>query len=118
MKGLMIPAIFFGICFLILPTALRFFSPTITGYSFFKRFVYSLRSVDPRSNRYDGTHMMLQITGILWLLLGVGYKILVNSFSISGVVDDLIVLVVLFGPGAFLFMVFRILQSKYWEKHS
>lgn len=79
-----------------------------------KSLLYAFRIIDWRGKKPEVVAMLMQYTGLIWMLSGIGYSLIGRSFEIRGIVDDVLVFIVIFGPQIGLVCVLSILKKKYW----
>jgi hypothetical protein len=63
----------------------------------------------------DAFGNLIQYTGILWLLIGTIYGIILRGFVIRGILNDCLSFLVLFGPLALFAGVLKLLKKYYWQ---
>jgi hypothetical protein len=108
-------AYFFGSIFLSLGTLMRFiFSATEPGKMV--RLKNAIKVVDLRNNPPVAFGMLIQYTGVIWLLLGTAYGVIFRRLVIKGILDDCLTFLVFYGPLILFMGMLKLLQMYYWQR--
>ena len=105
----------FGSFFLLLSTVLRFITTQDHTTIIIKRVQRSLFPVDIRNKGRQEFGFIFQLTGLLWIMFGILYNILLNTCEISMTLINLIKLIVGFGPLYIFGSLVFFLTRYYWE---
>lgn len=111
--SLVFMAYIFGSIFIFLGTLIRFsFSATEPGKMV--RLINAIKVVSLRKRTPAASGMLVQYSGVIWLLLGTAYGIFIRRFVIEGILDDCLTFLVLGSPLILLIVVVKLLQKYYW----
>lgn len=106
-------AYIFGSLFILLGTLVRY------GFTAeprkIMRLINAIKVADLLEETPDAFGNLIQYTGILWLLIGTVYGIILRGFVIRGILNDCLSLLVLFGPLALFAGVVKLLKKYYWQ---
>jgi hypothetical protein len=79
------------------------------------RLINAIKVVSLRKKTPSSFGMLFQFTGIIWLLLGTAYGIIIMRFEIKGIMDDCLTFFVIIVPFILLVGVVQLLQKYYWK---
>lgn len=107
-------AYIFGSIFISLGTLMRY-SLSAVEHRRIVRLVNTMKVVGLREKTPDGFGMLIQFTGVLWVLLGTAYGIILRRIVIKGIIDDCLTFLVLISPAILLIGVVTLLQKYCWQ---
>lgn len=113
--GIVFMTYIFGSIFISLGTLMRY-SLSAVEHRKIVRLINTIKVVGLREKTPDAFGMLIQFTGVLWLLLGTVYGIILRRFVIKGIIDDFLTFLVLIGPAILLIGVVTLLQKYYWQR--
>lgn len=113
--GLVLIAYFFGIVLIILATLLRY-SVGVEKLRRITRWINAIKIVDPRDKTLHAFGMLIQITGLLWLLFGTGYGIVQRRFSLTGILEGGFIFLVFLSPCILLIGAVAFLRRFFWQR--
>lgn len=112
--SLVFMAYIFGSIFIFLGTLIRFsFSATEPGKMV--RLINTIKVVSLRKRTPAAFGMLIQYTGVIWLLLGTLYGVIFRRFVIEGIIDDCLTFLVLLSPLLLFMGAVKFLQKYYWQ---
>lgn len=111
--GIVSGAYILGSLFIILGTLARYSFTAETRK--IMRLINAIKVAGIREETPDAFGMLMQSTGILWLLFGTGYGIILRRFVITGILDDCLSFLILFGPLSLFAGVMKLLKKYYWQ---
>lgn len=107
-------AYIFGSLFILLGTLIRYGFTTEPRK--IKRLINAIKVAGLREETPDAFGILIQYTGILWLLMGTVYGIILRGFVIRGILNDCLFFLVLCGPLALFAGVLKLLKKYYWKR--
>lgn len=102
-----------GSLFILLGTLARFSFTTETRKIL--RLINAIKVAGIREETPDAFGMLMQYIGIIWLLSGTVYGIILRRFVITGILNDCLSFLVLFGPLTLFAGVVKLLKKYYWQ---
>jgi len=112
--SLVFMAYIFGSIFIFLGTLMRFsFNATEPGKMV--RLINAIKVVGLRKRTPAAFGMLIQYTGLIWLLLGTAYGVIFRRFVINGIIGDCLTFLVLSGPLILLIGAAKLLQKYHWQ---
>jgi len=114
MNGYALTIFFMGIFSLATGTISRYILRLGLPINWYRKLFTSLSPVNLKVKNMEVFMFLVQVTALLWILLGLGYGFVVANFNLAKWFDDLLSLVVGFGPAFLLGGAANWLKTKYW----
>jgi len=111
--GIVFGGYIFGSLFILLGILVRFIFTAETRKIL--RLINAIKIAGIRDETPDAFGMLMQYTGILWLLSGTAYGIILRRFVITGILEYCLSFLALFGPLTLLAGVLNLLKKYYWQ---
>ena len=111
--SLVFMAYIFGSFFIILGILARYSFTAETRK--IMRLINAIKVAGIREQTPDAFGMLMQYTGILWLLFGTAYGVIFRRFVIKGIIDDCLTFLILCGPLTLFAGVMKLLKKYYWQ---
>jgi hypothetical protein len=112
-NGIVFGTCIFGGLFILLGILVRF--SFTAEHRKIIRLINAIKISGIREETPDAFGMLMQFTGILWLLFGTIYGIILRGFAITGILNDSLSILVLFGPLTLFAGVLKLLKKYYWK---
>lgn len=111
-------AYFFGGFAVLASTIMRYLLsklPTEEPKRSSNRLLAAIEVINVRNNTLDVKLMLYQYAGVVWLLSGTAYAIILERQVIRGLVENIFEFLVLVVPGVLLMLTMAILKRLFWK---
>lgn len=114
-NGVVVMALIYGGLAMVSSTVLRYRRGPKLPSSITGRMMNAFRVIDVHQDKPEVRLMLYQYTGVIWLLLGTIYGIILKRYDIHGVIEHIFEFLVLVVPGTLLILTMSMLRRIFWR---